>query len=588
MKTRVAINGFGRIGRNAFKVAFDRSDIEIVAINDLTETRVLAHLLKHDSNYGTYRKPVSFDENRLIVDGQYIRVYAEKDPANLPWKDLDVDVVIESTGFFVDPAKARAHIDAGAKRVVISAPAKGEGATTIVLGVNDDKLTEASEIISNASCTTNCITPVASVIESRFGIEKAMMTTVHSYTASQALQDGPSKDLREARNAAENIVPTTTGASIAAGQALPSLQGVFGGLSVRVPTPVVSLADFVIITKRPVTVDEVNQAFKEASVSPMLQGVLDVTEEELVSSDFIGNSHSAIVDLKLTAVVDGNMLKVVAWYDNEWGYSNRLVENVADVGHYLHVMNDGEKIQQTEVTESATKEPQLEAATMPIVEEQFAAQPVMQAQGEIEHSSVVSSPDPHSNQAEIQTLNSELATSLENMIPVQDTDQAPVSTEMPTVAVEPIHFTEETSEKTDLSVAQDAVSPSRVSVPVSFADNEESEPAIPVPTPLHIDEEPEFIETPVEPLHVETTPFNMSIPVAGPTSTPSEPMTTPSFPSQSEMLNNTVEMESNPQVEQSTVSAVPPLSQNVSEMTSTNPVSAPIVSSQDNMHEHLS
>lgn len=335
MKIKVAINGFGRIGRNAFKVAFERSDLEIVAINDLTDTKTLAHLLKHDSNYGTYQHEVSYDETDIIVNDQRIKVLAEKEPGSLPWRDYGVDVVIESTGFFVDPAKARAHIDAGAKRVVISAPAKGEGATTVVLGVNEDALENSSDIISNASCTTNCITPVAAVIESNFGIEKAMMTTVHSYTASQKLQDAPAKDLREARNAAENIVPTTTGASIAAAQALPALQGIFGGLSVRVPTPVVSLSDFVIITKKTVSVEAVNEAFKKASKEPYYQGILDVTEEELVSSDFIGNSHSAIVDLKLTAVVAGNMLKVVAWYDNEWGYSNRLVEVVADAGKLL-------------------------------------------------------------------------------------------------------------------------------------------------------------------------------------------------------------------------------------------------------------
>lgn len=340
MKTRVAINGFGRIGRNAFKVAFDRSDVEIVAINDLTDTKTLAHLLKHDSNYGTYQHEVSFDETSIIVNGKPVKVLAEKDPAALPWNDLMVDVVIESTGFFVDPEKAKAHITAGARKVVISAPAKGEGATTIVLGVNEDQLQKAEDVISNASCTTNCITPVAAVIESTFGIEKAMMTTVHSYTASQRLQDAPAKDLREARNAAENIVPTTTGASIAAAHALPALKGIFGGMSVRVPTPVVSLSDFVIITKKDVTVEEVNEAFKKAAKEPFYQGILDVTEEELVSSDFIGNSHSAVVDLKLTAVVGGNMLKVVAWYDNEWGYSNRLVEVVADTGRLLHKNED--------------------------------------------------------------------------------------------------------------------------------------------------------------------------------------------------------------------------------------------------------
>jgi len=333
--TRVAINGFGRIGRNAFKIAFDRSDTEVVAINDLTDTKTLAHLLKHDSSYGTYEHEVGFDETGIIVNGTHIDVLAEKDPTALPWRDKSVDVVIESTGLFVDPAKARAHIDAGAKKVVISAPAKGEGATTIVLGVNEDKIAGASDVISNASCTTNCITPVMAVLESSFGIDKAMMTTVHSYTASQRLQDAPAKDLREARAAAENIVPTTTGASIAAAQALPALENRFGGLSVRVPTPVVSMSDFVVLLKRDVTVDEVKQAFKDAAEKPFYQGILDVTDEELVSSDFKGNSHSAIVDLSLTNVVGGNLVKVVAWYDNEWGYSNRLVELVADVGRAL-------------------------------------------------------------------------------------------------------------------------------------------------------------------------------------------------------------------------------------------------------------
>ncbi|MCA9329715.1 type I glyceraldehyde-3-phosphate dehydrogenase [Candidatus Saccharibacteria bacterium] len=335
MKTRIAINGFGRIGRNAFKVAFDRSDLEIVAINDLTDTKTLAHLLKYDSNYGTYQHSVSFDDQHIIVNRQKIKVLAEREPKDLPWKSLDIDIVIESTGFFVDPSLAKSHVDAGAKKVVISGPAKGDGATTIVLGVNEDKLETAEDIISNASCTTNCITPVAAVIEEYFGIDKAMMTTVHSYTASQKLQDAPAKDLREARNAAENIVPTTTGASKAAALALPSLKGIFGGMSVRVPTPVVSLSDFVIITKKPVTVESVNEVFKKVAKQPFYQGILGVTEEELVSSDYIGNSHSATVDLKLTSVVGDNMLKVVAWYDNEWGYSNRLVEVVADTGKIL-------------------------------------------------------------------------------------------------------------------------------------------------------------------------------------------------------------------------------------------------------------
>ena len=336
MTTKIAINGFGRIGRNAFKIAFERPDLEIIAVNDLSDTKTLAHLLKHDSNYGTYEHEVSFDETSIIVNGKKIKVLAEKGPASLPWKDLGVDIVIESTGLFVDPAKAKAHITAGAKKVILSAPAKGEGANTIVIGVNETEIDTSGEIISNASCTTNCITPVMSVLEDAFGIEKALMTTVHSYTASQRLQDAPAKDLREARNAAENIVPTTTGASIAAAKALPALENIFGGLSIRVPTPVVSLSDFAVVTKKDVTVEEVNEVFKKAAGEPYYQGILAVTEEPLVSSDFIGNSHSAIVDLLLTNVVGGNLLKVVAWYDNEWGYSNRLVELTADVGKALN------------------------------------------------------------------------------------------------------------------------------------------------------------------------------------------------------------------------------------------------------------
>jgi glyceraldehyde 3-phosphate dehydrogenase len=262
---KLAINGFGRIGRNAFKIAFERDDVEIVAINDLTDAKTLAHLLKYDSNYGIYAREVGSDDSNIIVDGKQIRVLAEKDPANLPWGEMGVDVVIESTGFFTDPEAARAHINAGAKKVVISAPAKGEGAKTIVIGVNEDQLTVEDQIISNASCTTNCIAPVMKVLEDNLGIEKAMMTTVHSYTASQKLQDAPGKDMREARNAAENIVPTTTGASKAAALTIPSLKGKFNGLSVRVPTPVVSLSDITAISKRPTTVEEINDIFRKAA-----------------------------------------------------------------------------------------------------------------------------------------------------------------------------------------------------------------------------------------------------------------------------------------------------------------------------------
>ena len=333
MKTRVAINGFGRIGRCAFKIAFERSDIEIVAINDLTDTKTLAHLLKHDSSYGTYQHDVKADDSGIIVDGTHIKVLSQKDPKELPWGAHGVDVVIEATGLFTKHDDLQVHIDAGAKKVVLSAPEKDDTHhDTFIMGVNEQDIKPDHVIISNASCTTNCITPVAAIVESHFGIEKAMMTTVHSYTASQRLQDAPAKDLREARAAAENIVPTTTGATIAAAKALPALEGIFDGLSVRVPTPVVSMADFTFITKKKVTIDEVNEVFRKAAKEPFYQGILAVTDEELVSSDFKGDSHSAIVDLPLTSVVGGDMLKIVAWYDNEWGYSNRLVELVADVG----------------------------------------------------------------------------------------------------------------------------------------------------------------------------------------------------------------------------------------------------------------
>lgn len=329
---KVAINGFGRIGRNALKILLERRDAQVAAINDITDAETLAHLLKHDSTYGTYDKKVSATNKSLIINSREIPVFAEKDPANLPWKKLDVDVVIESTGFFTKPEDARAHIVAGAKKVVISAPAKGEGAKTVVLGVNEEVVEAGDEIISNASCTTNCIAPIMKILEDEFGIEKAMMTTVHSYTGSQKILDAPAKDLREARSAAENIVPTTTGASKAAALTIPTLKGKFNGLSVRVPTPVVSLSDITAILKRETTKEELNKVFKKAAKEPYYEGIVGVTEEELVSSDFIGDPRSCIVDLALTDVVGGDMVKVVAWYDNEWGYSNRLVELTIDFG----------------------------------------------------------------------------------------------------------------------------------------------------------------------------------------------------------------------------------------------------------------
>lgn len=329
---KVAINGFGRIGRNALKILLDRRDTQVVAINDIADAKTLAHLLKHDSAYGTYDKKVTAKDNAIVINSREIPVFAEKNPEKLPWKKLGVDVVIESTGFFTNPKDARAHIKAGAKKVVISAPAKGAGAKTVVLGVNEEIVEAGDEIISNASCTTNCIAPIMKVLEDEFGIEKAMMTTVHSYTGSQKILDAPAKDLREARSAAENIVPTTTGASKAAALTIPSLKNKFNGLSVRVPTPVVSLSDITAIVKRNTTKEELEKVFKKVAKEPYYQGIIGVTEEELVSSDFIGDPRSCIVDLPLLDVVGGNMIKVVAWYDNEWGYSNRLVELAVDFG----------------------------------------------------------------------------------------------------------------------------------------------------------------------------------------------------------------------------------------------------------------
>ena len=337
MKIKVAINGFGRIGRQAFKLALEKPELEVVGINDLTSTEVLAHLLKYDSSYGKYPEEISFTPKAIVVNKKEYPVFAEKDPSLLPWGKLGVDVVIESTGRFTDSEKAGAHIKAGAKRVIISAPAKDEGVTsTIVLGVNQDSYKD-QQIISNASCTTNCIAPVLSVLQEKFGIEKAFMSTIHSYTAEQNLVDGPppggkSNDLRRARAAAVNIIPTTTGAAISATQVIPELKGKFDGVSFRVPTPVGSLSDFTLLLKKNVTKEEVNQAFIEAAETKKYKGILEVSHEPLVLADIVGNPASSIVDMALTQVVDGNFVKVVAWYDNEYGYSNRLVEEVLLVG----------------------------------------------------------------------------------------------------------------------------------------------------------------------------------------------------------------------------------------------------------------
>jgi len=336
MKTRVAINGFGRIGRNVFKVAFDRKDLEIVALNDLTDTKMLAHLLQYDTNYGVYKHKVTSDDKHIIIDGTPIPVYAEKEPANIPWGEHDVDIVVESTGFFVKTELAKLHLKAGAKKVVISAPAKDEEAETVVIGANESQLEGSnSDVYSNASCTTNSLAAVMDVIEREIGVEKAMMTTIHSYTADQRLQDAPHRDYRRARAAAQNIIPTTTGAAIAVTRTVPSLKGKFDGMAIRVPTSVVSVSDVTMVLREDTTEDELKAKLKEACAQPYYQGIIDCTEDQLVSSDFIGNSYSGVIDLPLTKVVDGNLAKIVVWYDNEWGYSNRLAELVSDIGKTL-------------------------------------------------------------------------------------------------------------------------------------------------------------------------------------------------------------------------------------------------------------
>ncbi len=327
LSMNIAINGFGRIGRHSLKAALGRPNIKVVAINDLTDTKTLAHLFKYDTAYPDVDYAVSFDEKNLIIKGEKIPVFAEKDPSVLPWARLNVDVVLECTGKFTKREGAESHLKAGAKKVVISAPAKGGGVPTYVRGVNCGGVrAETEPIINNASCTTNCIAPVMAVLEEKFGIEKGMMTTVHAYTGDQNLQDGPHKDLRRARAAAQNIVPTTTGAAKAVGEVIPAVKGNFDGLAIRVPTITVSLSDLVIVLKKSATKEEINGAFVEASKTERFKNVLAVTDEPLVSSDFIANTNSCVVDLSLTNVVGENLVKIIAWYDNEYGYAHRLVE----------------------------------------------------------------------------------------------------------------------------------------------------------------------------------------------------------------------------------------------------------------------
>lgn len=331
----IAINGFGRIGRAAFRVALNHKDITVAAINDLTDTGTLAHLLKYDSVYRRFEAEISFDEKNLIVNGKKYPVSAQIEPAKLPWLEHKVDIVLECTGRFTKDNAAKAHLEAGAKRVIVSAPTKGGETKTFLLGVNADDY-NGEDVISNASCTTNCVSPVLAVVESAFGIVKSAMTTIHSYTAEQNLVDGPPpplhKDLRRARAAAINIVPTTTGAAGAVTATIPELEGRFDGLAIRVPTPVGSLSDFTILVKKPATAEEVNNAFRAAAKDKRFKDILAVTDEPLVSSDIIGDPHSTVVDLSMTKVIDGDLVKVIAWYDNEWGYANRLVELAALVG----------------------------------------------------------------------------------------------------------------------------------------------------------------------------------------------------------------------------------------------------------------
>ncbi|MFH0951263.1 MAG: type I glyceraldehyde-3-phosphate dehydrogenase [bacterium] len=322
----IAINGFGRIGRATFKALLTRPGLKVVAINDLTDTKTLAYLLKYDTAYGQFDRTVSFTKNALIIDGRKLPVIAEPDPTKLPWSAYKVDVVIESTGRFRDSVGVKAHLRAGAKKVIISAPGKGDDIPTIVLGVNEKDLHRDDKVISMASCTTNCLSPVTKLIRSQYGIKEALMTTIHGYTADQNLVDGPHKDLRRGRAAGANMVPTTTGAAIAVTKTIPSLKGSFDGVAIRVPVIVGSLCDTVYVTKKPVTADKVNKFLAVQARKPKYKNIVEVSNEAIVSSDIIGNPHSAVVDTAMTKVMNGHLLKIMSWYDNEWGYSNRLAD----------------------------------------------------------------------------------------------------------------------------------------------------------------------------------------------------------------------------------------------------------------------
>ena len=326
MATKIAINGFGRIGRAAFKIALESKKLEVVALNDLTDNKTLAHLLKYDSVYGTYEKKVEFSADSLTVGGKKFMSFAEKEPAKLPWKDLGVDVILECTGFFTLREGAESHLKAGAKKVIISAPSKSPDVKTFVLGVNEkDYDPSKDDIISNASCTTNALAPAVKVLNDELGIVKALMTTIHSYTSTQRIVDGPHKDLRRARAAAINIIPTTTGASIATTKTIPELEKRLDGIAIRVPTAVVSVIDLVAHVTKPTSQEAVQQIYKKAA-DGSLKGILGVNQEPLVSTDFIKTPYSVVVDLPFIQVLGGNLVKVLAWYDNEWGYAERLVD----------------------------------------------------------------------------------------------------------------------------------------------------------------------------------------------------------------------------------------------------------------------
>jgi len=323
---KIAINGFGRIGRASFRALLSHKGVEVVAINDLTDTTTLAHLLKYDSCYGLTTDKISSTKDALLVNGKKYPVFAIKDPAQLPWKALKVDVVIECTGIFLDMAGASLHLQAGAKKVVLSAPAKTDDVKTFILGVNADKMKKSDKVVSMASCTSNCLAPVTDFLSAKYGIKKALMSTVHAYTADQNLVDGPHKDLRRARGAALSIIPTTTGAAKALGKTIPAVNGKFDGMAIRVPVPVGSLCDTVYLLESKTTVEALNKALTEASKTAKYKGIITVTNEPLVSKDIVGNPASTIVDLSCTKVVDGDLLKIISWYDNEWGYSNRLAD----------------------------------------------------------------------------------------------------------------------------------------------------------------------------------------------------------------------------------------------------------------------